>query len=190
MIPVNTNDFYANDFAGIPAALAQNEELRKAVLALVPTQPMAGKATEGGTRLQDFRLILADLVEGRLDLERASERTLRELPRASSLHGDSNRVFASGWAERLVRTQYSRFYNQAVLQALLAHGETSCFVPHSSDEDGGSKCSRLLAGAHHSVQTLYDRLVQSYAAGNFGQDAKIPDHPHCTHVVRPSQSAS
>lgn len=178
-------DIYADDFAGIPAALTQNENLRRSVLSLIAEQPMAGKVTEGGNRLQTFRNILADLVEGRIDLETAFRQTEAELPRSTSIHGGSNRVFAANWAERLVRTQYSRFYNQAVMETLLAEGQTQCYVPHSTDEDSSSSCSRQLAGSNHNLRALYDRLRRSYADGVWGQDVKIPDHPHCTHVVRP-----
>lgn len=176
---------YADEFSGIPAALIHNEQLRASILQLISNQPMPGKVTEGGARLQDFRQILQELVEGKLDLTSAYRRTEIELPRSTSIHGANNRVFASGWAERLVRTQYSRFYNQAVLERMMTEGEPSCFVPHSSEEASSSTCSRLLAGKQHNVQTLYDRLMQSYARGIWGQDVKIPDHPHCTHVVAP-----
>ena len=175
---------YADDFAGISMTLAQNDDLRLLMLDLVASQPMAGKVTEGGDRLQTFRSILAALVEGRIDLATSFRRTEVELPRSASIHGGSNRVFAANWAERLVRTQYSRFYNQAVMETLLAQGQARCFVPHSADEDGSSACSRQLAGSDHSVKALHDLLRQSYGAGVWG-GVKIPDHPHCTHVVRP-----
>ena len=97
-------------------------------------------------------------------------------------------MFASGWAERLVRTQFSRFYNQAVLQQLTAHGDTECFVPHSASEQASSQCSQLLAGRTHNVQGLLTLLADSYALGQFSKTPKIPDHPHCTHVVRPAQA--
>ena len=156
---------YADDFAGIPVALAQNDDLRRSVLDLIASQPMAGKVTEGGDRLQTFRSILAALVEGRVDLGTAFRRSETELPRSGSIHGGSNRVFAANWAERLVRTQYSRFYNQAVMETLLAQGQTRCFVPHSADEDSSSACSRQLAGTEHSVKTLHDLLRRSYGEG-------------------------
>lgn len=179
---------YAADFSGIPGALVQNDALRSIILKLIAAQPMAGKVTEGGSRLQTFRGILGDLAEGKIDLQTAFRRTETELPRSQSIHAASNRVFAANWAERLVRTQYSRFYNQAVMETLLAEGQTHCFVPHSAQEDSSSNCSRQLAGTNHSVRTLYDLLRRSYEDGVFGREIKIPDHPHCTHVITPPQS--
>jgi hypothetical protein len=180
-------EFYANDFTEIPATLAKNEGLRHAVLELIDNQPMPGKVTEGGDRLVRFRGIIKDLVNGQIGLPEAYRRTESELPRHMSIHSGSNRVFPDGWAERQVRTQFSRFYNQAVMEKLLAEGQTQCFVPHSAAEDENTACSRQLAGSNHDLKTLYDRLVQSYAQGNWGQEVKIPDHPHCTHVVTPAK---
>jgi hypothetical protein len=80
-----------------------------------------------------------------------------------------------------------RYYNQAVLEALSKAGDTRCFVPHSRDEKGDSLCSQDLAGAEHDVKPLLDRLIDQYERGNWSKDVvKIPGHPHCTHVVRPS----
>jgi hypothetical protein len=176
---------WANEFAEIPLILAQRVDLRDAVLILITEQPMPGKVTEGGTRLTHFREIMKLLVEGTIGLSEAYRRTELELPRLESMYGGNNRVFASGWAERLVRTQYSRFYNQAVMEQLLGEGAVSCFIPHSSDEDPSSKCSRFLAGGSHDLRRLYDRLVNSYARGNWSSELKVPEHPHCTHVVTP-----
>lgn len=176
-------EMLANDFAGISAALSQDDVLRNQVLVLIAHQPMAGKVTEGGDRLERFRVILSDLVNGYIDLEKAFLRTYDELPRETSPHDGNNRVFAASWEERLVRTQFSRFYNQAVMEKLLAEGETQCFVPHSSAEKADSPCSVQLADFNHDLKTLYNRLVESYATGNFTQVVKIPNHPHCTHVV-------
>jgi hypothetical protein len=176
---------WANEFADIPAVLAGRPDLQDAVLVLINEQPMPGKVTEGGNRLSRFRAILKSLADGTTGLQEACHRTELELPRLESIHGGNNRVFASGWAERLVRTQYSRFYNQAVMEQLLAEGAVSCFIPHSSSEDSGSKCSRLLAGGSHDLRLLYDRLLNSYARGNWTSDLKVPEHPHCTHVVTP-----
>lgn len=173
----------ANDFTEILAVFSRNDALRSAALALIANQPMAGKVTEGGDRLERFRAILTDLINGRTDMVGAIRKTEVELSRQTSLYSGSNQVFAANWEERLVRTQLSRFYNQAVMEKLLAEGETECFVPHSPAEDSDSKCSIQLAGKTHDLRTLYDRLVGSYAQGNWSQVVKIPNHPHCTHVV-------
>jgi len=182
------SDLYANDFTEISSVLSANTELRKAVLDLIDDQPIAGKVMEGGDRLEKFRAIMKELVQGEIDLPEAYHRTEIDLPRHTSIHSSSNRVFCQNWAERHVRTQFSRFYNQAVMEKLLAEGHTQCFVPHSSIEDPGSPCSLQLAGGSHDLKTLYDWLVRSYADGEWVQEVKIPNHPHCTHVVVPVSS--
>jgi hypothetical protein len=176
---------WANEFGEISTVLAERTDLRFAVLALISEQPIPGKVTEGGDRLSRFREIMKALVAGTIGLSEAHRGTEIQLPRLGSIYGSNNRVFASGWAERLVRTQYSRFYNQAVMEQLLGEGAVSCFIPHSSAEDSGSRCSRLLAGGSHDLRVLYDRLINSYANGNWTGDLKVPEHPHCTHVVTP-----
>lgn len=178
---------YAQEFSDIPRALAENETLRNAVLALIDREPMPGKVTEGGDRLTRVRAILRDLVEGRIGLTQAYRRVDAELPRQASIYAGDNRVFAANWQERLIRTQFSRFYNQAVMEELIGREETRCYVPHSEAEAADSPCSRQLAGAHHDVNTLHRRLVESYGQGNWTQAVKIPNHPHCTHVVAPPQ---
>lgn len=178
---------YANDFTEIPQTLEANSALRVAVVAVVEREAMPGKATEGSDRLERFRRILIDLVNGRLSLEGAYERTEQELSRDTSPHRDDNRVFAAGWAERLVRTQLSRCYNQAVMEKLLSEGATMCFVPHSSAEDPGTACSLELAGGHHELQPLYERLTRAYRDGVWSREVKIPNHPHCTHTITPSR---
>ena len=139
-------DSYASDFTEIPATLAVNAELRSSVERLVKQEPIPGKVLEGGNRLDAFRSILLDLIVGRVDLHEAYRRTGRDLPRTSSPYSRSNLVFAEGWEERLVRTQLSRFYNQAVMEKLRAAGHDKCFVAHSTDEDVNSRCSRVSGG--------------------------------------------
>ena len=178
-------DIYARELYEIREVLSQNDELREAVIALVEYKPIPGKATEGGDRVERFRAILKDLFNGGINFSEAYRRTEIELPRHSSKHSESNRVFASGWAERLVLIQYSRFYNQAVMEKLINEGHTECFVPHSRGEDASSPCSQHLAGGNHNLQTLYTRLKQSYERGEWTREVKIPNHPHCTHVVTP-----
>ena len=51
----------ANDFNEILPVLLQNDGLRSAVLRLIDNEPVAGKVTEGGNRLAQFRQILKDL---------------------------------------------------------------------------------------------------------------------------------
>ncbi|HLM00204.1 MAG TPA: hypothetical protein VK400_04050 [Pyrinomonadaceae bacterium] len=176
---------YAQEFSQILPTLSENNVLREAVLKLIDEQPVPGKVTEEGNRLNIFKDILKSLVKGEINLLEAFSKTEVEIPRMSSIYSDNNRVFASGWAERLVRIQLSRFYNQAVMEKLISEGETQCFVPHSSEEEASSNCSRQLAGNTQDIQVLYNRLIDSYVRGNWGKDLKIPDHPHCSHVITP-----
>ena len=180
---VPTSEAFASEFSGILPVPSNNTELRSAVLNLIDNEPVAGKVTEGDERLAQFRQILRDLANNQVSLQESFTRVRNDLPRHTSFHGSNNRVFADGWEERLVRTQLSRFYNQAVMEELMAGGETQCFVPHSSSEDPSSPRSSQLAGRNQSIETLHSRLVKSHGQGNFTNDVKIPNHPHCTHVV-------
>lgn len=177
---------FAKEFRDIPSTLAANGELCEAILKLVQSEPMPGKATEGANRIDLFRPILESFFKGEIDLKIAISDTESKLPRSMSPYSDSNRVFATGWAERLVRTQISRFYNQAVLQYILASGHTTCRIHHSSDEAGTSNCSQLLAGTTQDASIMLERLIENYRDGVWGKEVKIPDHPHCTHTIFPS----
>jgi hypothetical protein len=174
---------WANEFDEIPTTLIARPDLRQAMLIIIAKDAIPGKVTEGGDRLEKFRVILSHLTEGKLTFEDSIVAIEHELSPHSSAHGSNNRVFPERWAERLLRIQFSRFYNQAVMEDLLACGETLCFVPHSSKEKQDSKCSKLLAGQEHSLEVLYQRLIDSYRNGIFGSEVKIPDHPFCTHTI-------
>jgi hypothetical protein len=104
---------YAEDFGEIPQALAANEELRKATLQLVTTASIHAKVVEGQGRLDALREIMRQLVNGAIDVQGAIRETEAKLPRRSSTYAGDNRVFPNGWAERLVRTQLSRYYVSA-----------------------------------------------------------------------------
>lgn len=185
-----TPDNFAEDYYEIPQALELNDDLRVAMIELIAADSIYGKVLEGGNRLSIFQSILTDLADGQVDQDAAIRRTSLELPRAASPHRASNRVFSSGWEERLVRTQLSRFYNQAVLEWLQENAETQCWVPHSTAEASASPCTRLLAGGIHDVDTMHRLLIDAYRDGDFSSKVpKIPDHPHCTHVIAPSRSA-
>jgi len=71
------------------------------------------------------------------------------------------------------------------MEKLLKDGQKECFIPHSSDEDPNSRCSIVLAGNNLDLKILYNRLIDSYAEGNWSNEPKIPDHPYCTHVIIP-----
>lgn len=176
---------YAEDFEGIPAALANNAELRAHTLALVDAEPIHGKALEGTERLTFFRGVLSELVNGRYTLSLAIQRVNTLMGPSQSPHAGNARVFPAGWAERLIRVQFSRFYNQAVLELILARGGQKCFVPHSRSEAPDSPCSIHLAGASHDAESLYQALIAAYRDGNYSAELKVPHHPHCTHVVKP-----
>ena len=179
------NKVYAQEFSEIPQTLLVNSDLRDSIIKLIEEQPIAGKVTEGGDRLIRFKEILKKLVSGEIGLLEAYYQTDNNIPRHTSIHNGNNRVFPTGWAERLVRTQYSRFYNQAVLKQLIDEGQSECIVPHSSEEERSSKCSQFLAGRAHDPHLLQGRLTNAYANGVWNNDLKIPDHPHCSHVVTP-----
>jgi hypothetical protein len=180
---------WASEFQDILPILTEREDLRARVLGLIE-QPILGKVVEGGDRANRLRKILAALVRGELTLWDTFTATESLLPRRDSPHAGSNKVFADGWGERLVRTHLSLAYNQAVLEMLFEAGEKFCFVPHSSEEHADSPCSRVLAGKVHEVEILHGRLVESYRRGNWSKLPKVPDHPHCTHVVRPVEKTT
>ncbi|CAH6843014.1 conserved hypothetical protein [Vibrio chagasii] len=176
---------YAEDFHQIQESLTNNSSLKRKALDLVQYEPIAGKVTTGGSRLEDFREILIDFFDLKIDLNVAIANAESRLPRQQSMFSGDNRVFASGWAERLVRTQVSRFYNQAVLETIIESGSDDCFVNHSTSEQGSSKCSQQLAGTTHSAKVMLERLKSSYGDGEWNRDPKLPDHPHCTHTFCP-----
>ncbi|RWX52791.1 hypothetical protein [Photobacterium chitinilyticum] len=176
---------YAKDFHEIPESLKNNSSLKRKALDLVQYEPIAGKVTAGGSRLDDFREVLIDFFDLKIDLDAAILETERKLDRRFSMYSGDNRVFPSGWAERLVRTQVSRFYNQAVLESIIESGSDDCFVEHSANEQGSSRCSQQLAGTTQSASVMLQRLKSSYGDGNWGRDLKLPEHPHCTHTFSP-----
>jgi hypothetical protein len=176
---------YASEFSEIPQALRNNPAVKERMLAIISVNRISGKVTEGGDRLAKLRQALSLLSEDQLSFNEAIREVEHQLPRHTSIHSGSNQVFASNWAERLVRTQFSRFYNQAVLEEQLAKGRSECYVPPSSQENADSQCSQTLAGRSHDISYLLKLLVNSYEEGKWDKTPKIPDHPHCTHVVKP-----
>jgi hypothetical protein len=176
---------WAQQFRDIPATLAVRPDLRAAMRALLDQHELPVKVTEGGERRAERRAILGALFDGALTLDQAIAATEARLPREGSPHRASNRVFATGWARRLVHTHTSVFYTWAVLEHLLAAGEPRCFVPHSTAEATTSACSRLLAGREHAAAVLRDRLFEVYVAKEPSRAPLVPNHPHCTHVVAP-----
>ncbi len=182
---------YAENFFEVPTALAANDNLRHTVIKLIESEPMPGKVLEDDNenRLQIFRNILTELANGKICLATAYQWTEVELSMHTSLYRFNFQVFSDRWAERLVRTQFSRFYNQAVLKQLLEAGVENCFVPHSDAEKLSSTCTQQLAGRQHPVAALYTRLIDSYSKGKWSRETKIPNHPYCTDVVRPASES-
>ncbi len=177
---------WAREFFEIPATLAARPDLRTAMRALLEQHEIPVKVTEGGDRRAQRKAILGALFDGGLTLDQAIAATEVRLARDGSPHRDSNLVFAKGWARRLVHTHTGVFYTWAVLDMVLAAGESQCFVPHSSAESDTSACSRLLAGKPHAATVLRDRLIQSYVEKQQSRAPLVPNHPHCTHVVAPA----
>ena len=179
------NMTYASEFNDISNAVKDNEALRLRIINLVDSEPILEEALEGDGRIDKFKTIILNFFAGDIGINDAIKDVEFRLPRSYSPHKNNNRVFPQGWAERLVRTSISCFYNQAVLTEIIESGQTECFVAHSSSEDFDSKCSEQLADNRHNASTLLERLVDSYRKGNWGKDVKVPDNPHCTHTVQP-----
>jgi hypothetical protein len=175
---------WAEEYHEMLPALEQRSDLDSLVRELMG-QDTPGKVTQGEGRLEKFRAVLTEVFDGELDLIESYREVEYRLPRYESMFSGDNRVFAQGWGERLVRTQVSRFYNQAVLLTLATANELRCYVPHSSAEKADSKCSLLLAGREHDAEPLLTRLVESYTMERWTTDVKVPNHPHCTHAITP-----
>jgi hypothetical protein len=176
---------WAAEFCEIAPTLAERPDLRTAMRALLDQHEIPVKVTEGGDRRARRKAILDALFSGAIAFDDAIVQTERWLSRDDSPHRASNLVFASGWAKRLVHTHTSVFYTWAVLEALLAAGESQCFVEHSSAEATTSACARQLAGRAHPTAVLRDRLVKCYVDKQVMRVALVPNHPHCTHVASP-----
>ena len=90
--------------------------------------------------------------------------------------------------EELIRLQYSRFYNQAVLDLLESDGVERVYVPHINGVTETPNCTPNVAGKGHELKTLRENLIKRYCTGEAGEDEDlqvIPKHPFCCHVVRP-----
>ena len=177
---------WAQDFYEIQDAVDASPELREDIFELVDGKQLHGQAFEGSERKESFRNILKRFFTGDIDLEESYRAVSSELPRRESQHASNNRVFPSGWEERLVRIQASRVYNQAVLMNLIEQGEEECFVPHSPREDHDTACTQHLAGGAVNTQVLLDRLERQYDEADYHNEPLVPNHPHCTHTVTPS----
>lgn len=177
---------YATEFNEILPSLTDNPELRLSVVELIKTRSIVGKSIEEDVRVNKFRDILIKLIEGNISgIEESYAKVESEIPRNESKYSSNNKVFSSRWSERLVRTQLSRFYNQAILEDLKDRGEEECFVPASSSCNLSSEC-KIIQNKNHKVDELLQNLIESYENGYFEKSKiKIPEHPYCSHVVKP-----
>jgi hypothetical protein len=176
---------WASEFRDIPATLRERPDLRAIMLQRL-TADMPNKATQGPGRLQAFREVLVELIEGRLDVAGAAAEVARRLPPEQSPHAANSHVFSRGWPQRIVHTHFSRLYSQAVLEQLALSGRTLCTVPRSTEEAADSACARDLVGKQHDVAGFLYRLVETYVRGVKSTAPKVPAHPHCTHVAAPA----
>ncbi len=181
------NELYANDFFEIIPVLSKNQNIKNKIIALIKSRPIGGKVIEEENRKLEFREILLKLIKGDIiDLVSAYNQVQIDIPRNASKYADNNKVFSRDWAERLVRIQLSRFYNQAVMEFLIDSGEVDCFIPHSQHEDYNTLCTKEMAGKNLKVKILYNKLIDIYENENYDRYAEtIPQHPNCTHVIRP-----
>lgn len=176
---------WATFYDEIPDALANNDELREHTAGLVPEEPIIAKSLEGGSRTEDFREIIAAFLSGDIDQETAEQQVWDELPPRESPHRGNNQLFHHQWAERLIRSQGSRFYNQAVMEILVDRGVTECYVPYSPRQDPDSACTQQLERGTHAVSDLLETLYEQQREGNWGIGVTIPGHANCTHTVVP-----
>jgi hypothetical protein len=169
---------FAREFRDIPTALAQEDELRIRMIVLIALRPIHAKSVEGRGRVDVLREVLRDLAAGRLSLGQAATTLRMRAPEQSSPHAGNNRVFTRNWAERLVADQFSRFYNQAVLEHLRAVGVEQCVVSHAADEDPVGVCATSIAGRSHLVKDLHSALVAAYELNKWdGGVLRVPSHP-------------
>src|SRR5699024_6982607 len=168
----DTMNDWAQDFYEIQDVVQERSDLKNTVVDLIRNEPIHGKALEGDGRTESLRDILVEFFEKGIGLEEAYRAVPLELPRNESPHASNNRVFPSGWDERLIRTQASRFYNQAVLQTLTEQGEERCFIPHSSEEDLESPCTQILAGNETEVNLMLSRLERTYGQADYHGEVK------------------
>jgi hypothetical protein len=176
------HQLWASEFWDILPTIRERTDLQRRMIELL-AQDTPGKATEGPSRLLSFRGIMTELSRGNLDLSEAYQEVSHQLPRRTSRHAHNNRVFASGWEERLVRTQLSRLYNQSVLETIIASGSDFCFVPHSSTENPDNPCSVILARREAQcplVASAADRQLHSRELEH-GSENPGPSslHPRC-----------
>lgn len=180
-------ELFAKDFFQILDVLNKNDKLRVCMLNLIKSKPILGKSIEEKPRQEILRNILMELINKEIkNLDESYKKGELKLPESQSKYYGNKRIFSRGWAERLIRTQFSRFYNQAVMEILIEGGHKECFIPHSKYEDPNTECTIKLAGKTHNINELYQNLIEIYEKENYSSRLlTIPHHPHCTHVITP-----
>ncbi len=180
------SDIYSSDFTEIPAVLSRNAELRAAVEKLIRSEPIPGKALEGGSRLDALRGVLLDLTNGRALASKTHTRKLSE-----RCHGPARPMRTA--------TGFSLKTGESVLcvHTLTSSTPVPSWKNCAQRATTGSSCHtpRLRS------QTLHVRrgwpvpikicrhctIAPSPTTGTASDELKIPHHPHCTHTVKPPQ---
>lgn len=86
---------WATYYDEIPEALSNNDQVRSHSVDLISEERMIAKSLEGGTRIEDFKEILTDVFQGRIDQSTAVQRVSQELPESESPYQFYNQVFNS-----------------------------------------------------------------------------------------------
>lgn len=176
---------WANEFNEIFKVLPERNDIKEEMFRHIAFEPILGKAVEEKNRNERFKKILLDGIDKNLDFNDIHVNVKKKLGYLDSKYKENHRVFSQGWEARLLRTQISVFYNCSVLSLLKKEGQTQCFIPHSQSEERGTNCSKN-AGKSHKIETLLYNLKDIYFKGNWdNKNFKLPDHPNCTHVVKP-----
>lgn len=177
---------WAKHFYEIETVLGERTDIVEEMVLLIEREPIHAKVLEGKGRQEKLKEILIEVVRRKRQLKDSYIWLERQLGRVGSSHEINNRVFPNGWGERVIRDNFSRFYNHAVMNLLLKDGHTKCYIPVSPYSDMDSKCSHSLSDGEHEIYPLLASLVDTYSNGNYSnKNPRIPDHPHCTHVVHP-----
>lgn len=172
---------YASAYSEIDSAISTNIAVKNEMLRLLSSIPqLAGKALQVQNNSSTFKALLNDYLQG--------TKTLAQLHSGMSSMSTTadNRTFATNWETRLIETTINFLYSHSVGTVLLALGQADCHVPHTNTEQGNSHCTANMAGRNFNIPTILATNYGAYVNGIFvvPQD-KIPNHPHCSHVVAP-----
>ena len=62
--------------------------------------------------------------------------------------------------------------------------EEECFIPTSNSVNLSPKCA-IIQNNNYKVKELLQNLVNNYDLGEYDSSIKIPEHPYCSHVIKP-----